>query len=45
MQGESKKSENRFGQMGEPLNRSHPFMFGFLAAFGVLTAMALTFLR
>jgi predicted PurR-regulated permease PerM len=42
MQGESKKSENRFGQMGEPLNRSHPFMFGFLAAFGVLTAMALT---
>lgn len=45
MQGESKTgdpAENQFGQIGEPLNRSHPFMFGFLAALGVLMAMALT---
>jgi len=36
------QTENRFGKLGEPLNRSHPFMFGFLAALGVLTALALT---
>lgn len=45
MQGESDSrdlTENRFGQLGEPINRNHPFMFGFLAALGVLTAMALT---
>jgi len=35
-------TKNQFGQIGEPLNRSHPFIFGFLAALGVLTALALT---
>ncbi|HUW78204.1 MAG TPA: AI-2E family transporter [Candidatus Nanopelagicaceae bacterium] len=34
--------ENRFGQMGAPLSRTHPFMFGFLAALGVFAAYALT---
>jgi predicted PurR-regulated permease PerM len=42
MRGESEKSENRFGQIGEPLNRSHPFLFGFLGALGVFVAIALT---
>jgi predicted PurR-regulated permease PerM len=41
MQGDG-KSENRFGQIGAPLNRSHPFMFGFLGAMGVFVAIALT---
>jgi len=31
-----------FGQPGEPLNRSHPFMFGFLATLGAFTAYLLT---
>lgn len=35
-------AESRFGQLGEPLNRSHPFMLGFLGALGVFTAIALT---
>lgn len=30
-----------FGQRGEPLNRSHPFYFGFLAAAGAVTAITL----
>jgi predicted PurR-regulated permease PerM len=39
---EGDSSETRFGQMGAPLNRSHPFMFGFLGALGAVTALALT---
>ncbi len=31
-----------FGQPGEPLNRSHPFMFGFLATLGGFTAYLVT---
>ncbi len=34
--------EKDFGQIGKPLNRSHPFMFGFLGALGAVTAIALT---
>ncbi|MEN9735957.1 MAG: hypothetical protein RL129_667, partial [Actinomycetota bacterium] len=30
-----------FGERGEPLNRSHPFYFGFLAAAGAITALTL----
>jgi len=30
-----------FGTMGEPLNRSHPFYFGFLAASGAVIAITL----
>lgn len=31
-----------FGPLGRPFNRSHPFLYGFLGALGVLTALALT---
>jgi predicted PurR-regulated permease PerM len=30
-----------FGPVGEPIDRAHPFAFGFLAAMGALTAIAL----
>jgi len=30
-----------FGVLGEPINRSHPFYFGFTATLGVLTALLL----
>ena len=30
-----------FGDLGEPINRSHPFYFGFVATLGVLTAIVL----
>ena len=30
-----------FGALGEPINRSHPFYFGFTATLGVLTALVL----
>ena len=29
----------KFGRLGQPINRSHPFVFGFLAAMGVLAAL------
>jgi predicted PurR-regulated permease PerM len=31
----------KFGPLGRPFNRAHPFLFGFLGALGVLTALAL----
>jgi predicted PurR-regulated permease PerM len=33
--------EPNFGPLGRPFNRAHPFLFGFLGALGVLTALAL----
>lgn len=30
-----------FGVLGEPINRTHPFYFGFIATLGVLTALVL----
>lgn len=30
-----------FGALGEPINRSHPFYFGFIATLGALTAIVL----
>lgn len=30
-----------FGVLGEPINRTHPFYFGFIATLGVLTAIVL----
>ena len=34
-------SPPNFGALGEPINRSHPFYFGFTATLGVLTALVL----
>ena len=34
-------SPPNFGALGEPINRSHPFYFGFTATLGVLTAVVL----
>jgi len=36
-------TEENFGSMGEPIDRAHPFYFGFLAATGAV--IAITFLR
>ncbi len=36
-----KKSEIDFGKSGTPINTSHPFYFGFLAAIGALVAIAI----
>jgi predicted PurR-regulated permease PerM len=36
-----KKSEVNFGKSGTPINTSHPFYFGFLAATGALVAIAI----
>ena len=30
-----------FGALGEPINRAHPFYFGFIATLGVLSAIVL----
>lgn len=35
------KSPVDFGTLGEPINRSHPFYFGFIATLGALTAIIL----
>ncbi len=40
----SAKAQNTptdFGVLGEPINRSHPFYFGFIATLGALTAIVL----
>ncbi len=37
----SKRDEVRFGVPGQPINTSHPFYFGFLAASGALVAITL----
>lgn len=31
--------ETKFGPLGRPINRSHPFVFGFVATLGVLAAL------
>ena len=35
-------SDSQYGTPGAPINRSHPFMFGFLATLGALTAYVLS---
>ena len=38
---ESAKAPSDYGTLGEPINRSHPFYFGFIATLGALTAIVL----
>ena len=37
----AEKVTANYGTMGEPINRSHPFYFGFIATLGALTAIVL----
>jgi predicted PurR-regulated permease PerM len=37
----AQKSPVDYGTLGEPINRSHPFYFGFIATLGALTAIIL----
>jgi predicted PurR-regulated permease PerM len=37
----AEKAAAEYGTMGEPINRSHPFYFGFIATLGALTAIVL----
>ena len=37
----AEKAAADYGTMGEPINRSHPFYFGFIATLGALTAIVL----
>ena len=37
----SQKSPVDYGTLGEPINRAHPFYFGFIATLGALTAIIL----
>jgi predicted PurR-regulated permease PerM len=37
----SAKAPSDYGTLGEPINRSHPFYFGFIATLGALTAIVL----
>ena len=37
----SQKAPVDFGTLGEPINRSHPYYFGFIATLGALTAIVL----
>jgi predicted PurR-regulated permease PerM len=37
----AKKIADNYGTMGAPINRSHPFYFGFIATLGALTAIVL----
>jgi predicted PurR-regulated permease PerM len=37
----TQKSPVDYGILGEPINRSHPFYFGFIATLGALTAIIL----
>ena len=37
----SAKTPDDYGILGKPINRSHPFYFGFIATLGALTAIVL----
>ena len=37
----AQKAPVDFGALGEPINRAHPFYFGFIATLGALTAIVL----